>query len=152
MPTVYFYSDNQEWVCNGKKRKRPLYHFIDCARKGEPIELWGNPNTLKEMVYVYDVSQLLCKAILTKSCNGGFFNAGNGMPITFEEEIKTIIRVFTENNKESTIIYKPEIDVPREFVMDITNSKKELSYEPLYDIETMLRDFKKKMYSNNIME
>ena len=37
--------------------------MIEKAIKAEPIELWGNPDREKDIVYVKDFCQMLLKAI-----------------------------------------------------------------------------------------
>lgn len=67
--------------------------MIENAQKGLPIEIWGDPHYAKDMVHVNDFSQMLCKAVEVEQ-ESGFYNVGTGMPITLEEQIRTIISVF----------------------------------------------------------
>ena len=145
LPTVYFYSKNQYWINNGEKKKRPLYQFIEKAKKGEPIEIWGDKDAKKEMVYVYDVAQLICNAIETNKCDGGFFNAGNGMPITLEEEVRTIIEVFTSKDNISQLVFRPEKDSKNEYIMEINNAINLLAYSPAFNCKKLLEDMKKEI-------
>ena len=49
--------------------------MIDVASKGENIELWGNPDAFKDILYIKDLCQMMHKAILS-GANGGTYNAG----------------------------------------------------------------------------
>nr|WP_255262614.1 NAD(P)-dependent oxidoreductase [Proteus mirabilis] len=98
LPTIYNYSPYHYYYPNGKKTKRPLYQMIEKAEKGEDIELWGDPNYSKDMVYVDDFSQMLCKAVLVDR-DQGFYNIGTGIPVTLKQQIETIIEVFSPPEK-----------------------------------------------------
>lgn len=144
LPTIYNYSPYHYYFPNGKKAKRPLYQMIEKAEKGEDIELWGNPNYAKDMVYVDDFSQMLCKAVLV-SRNEGFYNIGTGIPITLQEQIETIIDVFSPPEKKSKIVYMPNKPYGGGFLMDVSNAKEELGYEPQYDCKKLFEAYKYEM-------
>lgn len=150
LPTIYNYSSYQYYFPNGKKTMRPIYQMINKAIKGEDIECWGNPKYAKDMVYVDDFAQMLCLAVLADR-DAGMYNVGTGIPVTLEEEIKTIIDVFGDKNK-SKIIYKPEKKSGGGFLMDIQNAKDELGYEPQYDCKKLLETYKKEMSENKYTE
>ncbi len=144
LPTIYNYSPYHYYFPNGKKTKRPLYQMIEKAEKGEDIELWGNPNYAKDMVYVDDFSQMLCKATLVNR-NEGFYNIGTGIPITLQKQIETIIDVFSPPEKKSKIIYMPNKPYGGGFLMDVSNAKEELGYEPQYDCKKLFEAYKAEM-------
>lgn len=144
LPTIYNYSPYHYYYPNGKKTKRPLYQMIEKAEKGEDIELWGNPNYSKDMVYVDDFSQMLCKAVLVDR-NEGFYNIGTGVPITLKKQIETIIDVFSPPEKKSRIIYMPNKPYGGGFLMDVSNAKAELGYEPQYDCKKLFEAYKHEM-------
>lgn len=144
LPTIYNYSPYHYYYPNGIKTKRPLYQMIEKAMNSEDIELWGNPNYSKDMVHVYDFSQMLCKAALVDR-EEGFYNIGTGLPVTLEEQIKTIIDVFSPKDKPSKIIYKPEKVSSGGFLMNVDNAKEELGYEPVYTCRKLFENYKEEM-------
>lgn len=144
LPTIYNYSPYHYYYPNGKKTKRPLYQMIEKAEKGEDIELWGNPNYSKDMVYVDDFSQMLCKAVLVDR-NEGFYNIGTGVPITLQKQIETIIDVFSPPEKKSKIIFMPNKPYGGGFLMDVSNAKIELGYDPQYDCKKLFESYKHEM-------
>ena len=150
-PTIYNYSPYHYYHPNGVKTLRPVYRMIEQAKKGEPIELWGDPNYSKDMVHVYDCAQMICKAVETDR-NYGWYNVGTGIPITLEEQIKTIIEVFSPKDRPSKIIYCPEKPVGGGFLMDITNAKEELGYEPRYGVRELFENYKEEMQINRFIE
>ena len=150
-PTIYNYSPYHYYHPNGIKTLRPVYRMIDLAMKGEPIELWGDPNYSKDMVYVDDCAQMICKAVLANRDNG-WYNVGTGVPVTLQEQIETIIRVFSPENHPSQIIYRPEKPCGGGFLMDVQNAKEELGYEPQYDCQRLFEAYKEEMKINRFAE
>ena len=125
--------------------------MIDLAQKGEPIELWGDPNYSKDMVHVYDCAQMICKAVLAQR-ETGFYNVGTGKPVTLKEQIETIIEVFSPKDHKSTIIYRPDKKAGGGFIMDVSNAISELGYKPEYDCKKLFEDYKKEMQIDRFKE
>lgn len=150
-PTIYNYSPYHYYYPNGVKTLRPVYRMIEQAKKGEPIELWGNPEYSKDMVHVYDCAQMICKAVEVDR-EEGFYNVGTGKPVTLKEQIETIIKVFSPKDHPSEIIYCPEKPAGGGFLMDVENAKEELGYEPKYDCLKLFEDYKKEMEINRFEE
>lgn len=144
LPTIYGYSPYPFYFPNGVKTKRPVYQMIEKAQKGEPIEIWGDGKYAKDMVHVNDFSQMLCKAVLVNR-DSGFYNIGTGIPVTIEEQVKTIVDVFSPKDHPSEIIYRLDKKSGGGFLMDITNAKEELGYEPVYSCRDLFEDYKKEM-------
>lgn len=144
LPTIYSYSPYQYYFPNGVKTKRPVYQMIDKAMKGQPIEIWGDPHYSKDMVHVNDFSQMLCRAVLVDR-EEGFYNIGTGIPVSMEEQIRTIVDVFSPENKKSPVLYRPEKKSGGGFLMDIENARTELGYEPVYSCRELFEDYRKEM-------
>ena len=151
LPTVYHYRPNPYYFKNGEKKMLGYRNLMEKARNGEDIEIWGNPKLVKDIVYVKDFAQLIYKAIIAE-CDGGIYNVGTGVGTSLEDIVKGIIEVFSPENHKSKIIYAPEKEDAKSFIMDITNSKKELKYEPQYDYISYLKDFKKEMELNRFKD
>jgi UDP-glucose 4-epimerase len=126
--------------------------MINKAINSEPIEIWGDPKYAKDMVHVNDFSQMLCKSVEVDR-GEGYYNVGTGVPITLEEQVRTILSVFSPKKHPSSIVYRPDIICnPGGVLMDITNAKEELGYEPKYDCRKLFEDFKKEMELNKFLE
>lgn len=151
LPTIYSYSPYSYYYPNGVKTKRPIYQMIEKAQNSEPIEVWGNPHYAKDMVHVNDFSQMLCKAVEAKR-DEGFYNVGTGNPVTIEEQIKTIIEVFSPKDNPSEVIYRPDKVCGGGFLMDIENAKIELGYVPQYNCRQLFEDYKKEMLIQRFAE
>ena len=150
-PTIYSYSPYHYYHPNGVKTLRPVYRMIDQAKKGEPIELWGDPNYAKDMVHVYDCAQMICKAVET-NLSEGFYNVGTGIPVTLEEQIKTIIKVFSPKDNPSRIIYKPDKVAGGGCLMNVDNAIHDLGYSPKYDCYNLFLDYKNEMKVDRFKE
>lgn len=150
-PTIYSYSPYHYYFPNGVKTKRPVYRMIEQAQKGEPIELWGDPNYSKDMVHVYDCAQMLARALEVKQ-DTGFYNVGTGVPVSLKEQIETIIDVFSPEDHKSEIIYRPDLKAGGGFVMDVSNAVRELGYRPEYDCHRLFEDYKQEMQINRFLE
>ncbi len=140
-PTIYEYSTFQYYFPNGIKTMRPLYKQINRAKNGEPLELWGDPNYAKDMVHVYDCAQMLCKAVLFNGKDCEIYNVGTGIPVSLKEQCQAIIDVFSPKEKPSVIEYHPGKSGGG-FLMDITNAKEDLGYEPVMDVHKLFEDYK----------
>lgn len=151
LPTIYAYNAYPYMYKNGKKVMRPLYIMINKAINSEPIEIWGDPKYSKDMVHVYDFSQMLCKALLVER-EKGIYNVGTGNPVSLEEQIRTIVNVFSPKDNPSPILYAPEKVSDGGCLMDITNAKEELGYLPKYDCQMLFEDFKTEMEKNRFYE
>ena len=142
-PTIYAYTPNQYFYVDGIKRVLAYRHLMNMAMAGEPIEMWGDPPKAKDIIYVGNLCQMLCKAI-TVDREGGFYNVGTGTAVTLKDQIEGIIEIFSLEDKKSEIIHCLDKPNSRAFIMDITNAKEELGYEPQYYYMDYLRELKKR--------
>ena len=144
LPTVYCYWPDSTFYVNGEKGEMAYLKFLKKAMNGEPIEIWGNPNKSKDIVYIKDFIQLVEKAILSETAQG-IYNVGTGVPTTLDEQIKGVVEVFCESNNKSQIIYRPEMPSQVSYLYDVSKSKNELGYEVKYSYNEMLKDMKMEM-------
>lgn len=138
---VYMYDPNPYYHVNGKKRMISFRLIMEKAKRGEDIEVWGDPTRTKEMVYVKDVARLIEQCIENnEAC--GIYNVGSRQQVSLEEQIDGIIEVFTEK-KKSNKIYRPDKPDALFNHLDISKTIDDLGYNPYYDYMSWLRDFKK---------
>lgn len=144
LPTIYLYSTIDTFYVDGVQRKIGYRLLIDKARTTEPIEVWGDSNRVKDMVYVKDFCQTLYKALFVdRSC--GYYNVGTGAGTSMMDLIKGMIEIFGEDGRRSRIIMRPDKPNAPKYVMDITPAVEELGYKPQYNYLDMLQDLKKEM-------
>lgn len=144
LPTIYCYWPYSIMYVNGEKRKMAYLEFIKKAMNGEPIEIWGDPNIPKDIVYIKDFIQLVENAILSDTAQG-IYNVGTGIPTTLEEQIKEVIEVFSKPDNKSRIIYCPEKPSQTSYLYDVSKAVNELGYEVKYPYREMLKDMKMEM-------
>jgi len=144
LPTIYLYSKNKYYYVDGKKKVQGYRHIIDQAIQGLPIEMWGDPKKAHDILYVKDLCQMIKKALLS-NCDGGVYNAGTGIPVSLEEQIKGIVQVFSPKESQLKIIACPEKPNARTYTLDISKAQKYLEYKPSYDYIRYLIDFKEEM-------
>ena len=64
LPNVYLYSPQKFYYVNGEKKVISYRYIIDKAKKGEDIELWGNPDAFKDILYVKDLQEKIMLFLL----------------------------------------------------------------------------------------
>ena len=141
LPTIYLWSKNDVYGVKGVMQKKMYRKMIDDAIEGKPIEIWGDPNRKKDMFYVKDLCRLLYLAV-ESDVSLGFYNAGTGIGTSLQEQIEGIVKVFDEKGK-STISFAPEKPNAPQYIMDISEAKKDFGYCPEYSYLEMLEDMKK---------
>ncbi len=147
LPNIYLYSPEMYYYVNGERKFISYRYLIQRAIEGKNIEMWGNPDLGKDVIYVKDLCQMIFKSLFVQ-LQTGVYNAGTGVKTTMREQIEGIVKVFSPKDKPSKIIECPEKKDCDDFVMDIENAKKELGYEPKYDYISYLEDYKKEMKQN----
>jgi UDP-glucose 4-epimerase len=72
--------------------------------------------------------------------------------VTLEEQIRTIVDVFSPKDNPSPITYAPDKVSGGGCLMNVDNAKEELGYEPQYDVRKLFEDFKEEMKTNRFYE
>ena len=142
--TIYQYHPNAYHYADGKMRMMPYRSLIERAKKGEAISIYGNPNRVKEMVYIKDFTKVVVNAAKSE-LEGGFYNIGSPERVSLDDMIHGIVEVFSPENNKSEISYDPNKPDTLQSILDWSKTKEELNYEPEYSFLEMLRDFKQEM-------
>lgn len=141
LPPVYGYGPHTEIYKDGKPIKTGFQIFIDNAKAGKPIELWGDSNKGRDILYVKDVITAFFKALDSKGVKG-LFNITSGTRLTLRQEAETIAKVFWKDGSQPQFLERPEKTNSIEpFLYDISKAKNELAWSPAYSFEDMLHDF-----------
>ena len=151
LPNVYLYHPEKYYYVDCVKKPIAYRYMIDKAAAGETIEMWGNPDAFKDILYIKDLCQMMYKALFAQ-VDGGTYNAGTGIKTTLREQIEGMVEVFSPDDRKSQIIEKPEGAGFTSFVMDIENARKDLGYEPEYTYIKYLEDYKKEQELNRFEE
>lgn len=145
LPPVYGVGPHGKIYVDGKLKTSGIETFINKAITGEKIEIWGDGQISRDIVYVKDVVQCIIKAIKSEKLNG-VYNLTSGKTITLEEQVKIVVDVFSKE-KKSEIIYRYDKENNGEsFLFSIDKARKDLNYEPKFlDFKLMMQDYKKEM-------
>ncbi|MEQ9298381.1 MAG: NAD(P)-dependent oxidoreductase [Cyclobacteriaceae bacterium] len=147
LPTIYSHRPINDMFVDGKEKVMAYRYLIDLARKGKDLEIWGDPEITKDIVYVKDFVQMVSKAISSQKANG-FYNVAYGEGITLRDQILGLAKVFNPAGSPSKIVYRPKQPSQTSYLYDISNAEKDLDYSPEYDYLSMLKDMKKEMLEN----
>lgn len=147
LPNIFGYGQLLEIYHNGEKTLNGFGTFLKKAIHGETIEIWGNPKLGRDVVYIKDLISMITNAIYSPKARG-LYCVGTGIKTTLEEEVKTIVKVFSKSDNISKIIYKPEMPSIRNYIYDIKKAKTELNYIVKYPFYEMLNDWKHEMELN----
>lgn len=149
LPPVYGYGPHTEIYFDGKPIKTGFQIFMEKARACEPLEVWGDWNLGRDIIYIKDVVSAFMK-VINMDCVKGLYNITSGKKLSLKEEAETIAKVFWGTESEPIVINVPEksnhID---SFQYDISKAKNDLGWEPVFSFEEMLYDFIKESDENS---
>lgn len=146
-PNIFCYHPNPTYYVDGVKRWTGQRAIIEQAKRGDDIELWGNPEASRDVFYVKDCVQIVEKCL---SANGksGTYNVGTGWVVSRKEQIQGLIDVFGNKKHPSKIVIRADKPDSPTYLLDISKTISELGYKPKYDYLSYLKDFKKEMEIN----
>ena len=147
LPPVYGVGPHSVIYVNGKYYKSGIQTFIENAEEGKDIEIWGNPHLSRDIIYVKDVARAFYLALKSDKTKG-LYNMTSGVPLDLEDQVKSIIEVFSKD-KKSKIVYKPEkTNNTPSFLFDITKAKEDFGFVPEYrNYKDIMIDYKKELES-----
>jgi UDP-glucose 4-epimerase len=147
LPPVYGYGPHTEIFKEGKPTKTGFQVFIDCAREGRPLEVWGDADAGRDIIYVKDVVSAFTSAI-AKSNLRGLFNITSGTYLTLRDQARIIGETFWAGPGEPQIVYRPDIPNGLEsFLYDNTKARLALDWAPAYTFKDMLVDYQEEVAS-----
>ena len=123
-----------------------FHQFIQKSIKSQPLEIWGEHKTVRDILYVKDAVGAIISALRNEKVNG-LYNIGSGKGLTIEDEAKAIIKIFSPPDNPSKLIYRPDIEEVRKrnYIFNISKAKRDLGWGPKYSYEEAMADYKKEM-------
>ncbi len=147
LPPVYGYGPHTEIFKDGKPIKTGFQIFIEKAMACQPLEIWGNADVGRDIIYVKDVVSAIIKAIDNPTATG-LFNITSGNYLTLRTQAQTIAALFWGSNTKPIIIECPEKSNGMDsFLYDISKAKRELDWSPKFTFEAMMIDYRSEMES-----
>lgn len=147
LPPVYGVGPHSEIYVNGKYYKTGIQTFIENAISGKPIEIWGNPNISRDIVYVKDIARAFSLAIKSDKAEG-LYNMTLGKATTLYEQVETVIKIFGKDKKSQIVMRPDKKNNTPSFLFDMTKAENDFGFVPEYDnFEKMMIDYKNEMES-----
>lgn len=145
LPPVYGCGPHESLRVNGKVRKSGIGLFIDSAKKGQNITVYGDAaHAIRDIVYVKDVASAFINAgESSDAC--GLYNIGSGKTVSLLEQAQIIADVFAGSKATKSVV---KVDPSREngiqsYSFCIKKAKEEINYKPVYaDFKKMMLDWK----------
>ena len=137
---IYQYHPKPFILINGNMRVKSERILIHKAKKGETLEIWGDPKRVLESVCMEDFLQIVEKCVFSETARG-IYNVGSGGS-TLEERVLGIRDVFCPQDNISEIVYCPEKKNCTQYVLDIRKTMTELGYVPQYSWTDYLKKLK----------
>ena len=146
-PNIFCYHPNPTYYVDGRKRWTGQRAIIEQAKRGEEIELWGNPQAARDVFYVKDCTQISEKC-LSADGESGTYNVGTGKVVSRMDQIKGLIEVFGDPSNPSKIVVRSDKPDSPTYLLDISKTVDQLGFVPRYDYLTYLKDLKHEMEVN----
>lgn len=105
--------------------------FLNHARTGNPITIWGDGSVVRDYLYISDLINALELAADTKTTNM-VFNIGHGDGASLNELVETMARVVDGSSEVEYLPSRP-LDVPVS-ILDISRAETELGWRPKVDL------------------
>lgn len=141
--TVYSWSENPYYNIDGQQKKLPWRIIVENAIEGKNVEVWGDPNFRKCLLYVND----FCSAIeCALNCDHtGIYNLSGVRFFTMDEQVQGIIDVFGSKENPPKKVYCPDKpSTPMHLYAD-EKAKYELGWKPCWDWWKSCEDMKRIM-------
>ncbi len=146
-PPVYGVGPHGTIYVNGKPYKSGIATWIDNAKAGRDIEIWGDSQISRDIIYVKDVAKAYTMAIESDKTYG-LYNMTSGVGLTLQHQAEIVIDVFGDGNY-SHIKYRP--DKPNHtpsFLFSMEKAKIDFGFVPEYtDYMKMMIDYKSELES-----
>ena len=151
-PMVYGVGPHGYFNVDGKVVKSGFQIFLDNAIEGKDIFVFGDGETVRDVVYVKDVANAFYKALISEKTYG-LYNITSGVGLSLIDQAQIMAEVF-QNEKKSNVILKPEIqNNSKSFLFSIAKAKKDFDYSPQFaNFKLMMEDYKKDLENNKYRE
>jgi len=111
--------------------------FLNFAKKGEDIPIYGTGKGVRDFIYIKDVIKAIMLAL--EGDIVGCFNIGTSVGISLSELAEKIIRA--TNSKSRIIFHQDQKEDKSRTILDISKAMKRLSFNPVYTMEKGLTDY-----------
>lgn len=108
-----------------------IAHWLRAARRGERLQIFGDPSTLRDYVYVEDVAKALHAVIDIEQRESipDTVNIGSGVPTSLAELADAVRRVVSERELEVRVMDARGFDSPDTY-LDVSLADRVLRWQP----------------------
>ena len=141
LPPVYGVGPHGYLKVNGKIVKSGLQIFIDKAKAGEDIEVYGY--LARDTVYVKDVAQAYYKAAKSDATYG-LYNITAGRATTLLEQAEACAELFAQDSEhKSKVIYRDDmLNGGKSYLFSIEKARRDFGYDPQFaDFNDLMKDY-----------
>ncbi len=140
-PPVYGVGPHGYLRVNGRIVKSGLQIFIDKAKAGEDIEVYGY--LARDTVYVKDVAQAYYRAAKSDATYG-LYNITSGRATTLLEQAEACAELFAPDEvHKSKVIYRDDmVNSGKSYLFSIEKAKKDFGYDPQFtEFKDLMKDY-----------
>lgn len=143
LPPVYGVGPHLSLNVNGRRKRSGIGRFIDLAKEGESIVVYGDGRDYRDIVYVKDVAAAFVLAAQSPSAEG-LYNIGSGVTVSLLDQAKAIAKVFAGSKGQSEVLLDAKCENGIiSYGMDISKADQHFGYRPVYSsFEDMMQDWK----------
>jgi len=114
--------------------------FIRKALDDAKIPVFGDGRILRDFLYVEDLVESMLMVAQTDAAYGEVFNVGTGVPVSFYDLARTIVRVVGTGRVDFTEFTQERKEVePGDYYADISKMRRVTGWAPRTDLETGIR-------------
>jgi len=107
-----------------------INYFIDLAKKGGTIKIFGDGSQIRDYIYIDDLVDAFCRGIDSKA-DGQIYNLGYGKPIKFADMARTIVKTVSRGKIKFVKWPHDYKSVETgDYISDITKIKDQLEFSP----------------------
>jgi ADP-L-glycero-D-manno-heptose 6-epimerase len=107
-------------------------------KRGEAPRIFSHGEQLRDFVYVKDIVN--CTILAARARASGVYNAGSGVPRTFNDIVANLNRVLS-TEWQPYYIDNPHVHYQPHTEADLTETTRVLRYKPKYTLETGIDDY-----------
>ena len=111
--------------------------FLNFAKKGEDIPIYGTGKGVRDFIYIKDVIKAIMLAL--EGDIVGCFNIGTSVGISLSELAEKIIRA--TNSKSKIIFHQDQKEDKSQTILDNSKAMKRLGFQPVYTLKEGLTDY-----------
>lgn len=142
---VYGWHSSAVYNKDGKPNVLPYRRMIRDCIAGKQLTIWGNPKVMRDILYIEDFADAVVKAAESNVC--GMFNLAGCRKYTLEEQVRTIVEVFSPQKK--SIGYDPDKPSAPQLILSELKTANVLGWKAKWEWGLACEDMKRYYISNS---